>query len=399
MAFRYPLLMAVMTVLSWTAAFGDDAARPARVLFVTQSKGFVHGSVKRNERELAPAEIALTQLGQQTGLFTVHCTQECEADFTKKNLQNYDIVAFYTTGDLPIAEEDLVYFYNDWLKQKGHGVLGFHSAADTFHNDPRYYEMIGGTFISHPWGSGHTVTLVNHDPKSPLAEAFGQDFVIKDEIYMYRNWQPKNVHLLLSLDYSRSKTESPVNVAHGYHVPVSWAREWGNGRIYFNNLGHNEGTWTNAAFLKSITNAVRWIRGQEQADVTPNPAVSAEQEKKAQRDAAEHGFTTVPGVIGQVSGIVTLNGKPLAGAAVEFHPQGSGPASTGVTNAEGKYTLKIDGKANGAIVGQHRVSISADGEKSGGAAAIPAKYADEQSALRADVQRGRNEFHFELKAP
>ena len=47
-------------------------------------------------------------------------------DFTKENLQNYDIVLFYTTGDeqLPIAEDALEYFLNDWLKQKGHGFIG-----------------------------------------------------------------------------------------------------------------------------------------------------------------------------------------------------------------------------------------------------------------------------------
>ncbi len=268
----------------------DDESKPARILFVTQSKGFMHGSVKRGERQLAPAEIALTQLGQQTGLFSVDCTQECESDFTKENLQNYDVVAFYTTGNLPIAQEDLDYFFNEWLRQKGHGVLGFHSAADTFHNYEPYYTMIGGTFIGHPWGAGSTVTLINHEPENPLVDSFGKEFVIKDEIYMYRNFKPENVRVLLSLDYSRSPTGGKVNTAHGYHVPVCWVRSWGDGKVYFNNLGHNEGTWTNKAFLDSITSAVKWIRGDIEAPTEPNPDVSFAQEAKAKADAAEHGF-------------------------------------------------------------------------------------------------------------
>ena len=77
----------------------------------------------------------MTQLGQQTGLFQVHCTQDAAADFTRENLKNYDIVMFYTTGDLPIKHEDLEYFLNDWLKQKGHGFIGFHSATDTYRRD------------------------------------------------------------------------------------------------------------------------------------------------------------------------------------------------------------------------------------------------------------------------
>lgn len=265
-------------------ARADEAKRPSRILFVTQSAGFRHGSVTRQENELAPAEIALTQLGQQTGLFDVDCTQDCAADFTRENLQNYDIVAFYTTLDLPIAAEDLDYFFKEWLPAKGHGVLGFHSAADTFHNYEPYWDMIGGTFIGHPWNAGDTITLIGHDPEHPCARPFGAEFVIKDEIYMYRHWQPEKVRVLLSLDYARSPTGSPINTEHGYHVPVCWVKEYGQGRVYFNNLGHNESSWTNKAYLDSITAAVKWIRGEIEADATPNPDVSAAQEEKARKD-------------------------------------------------------------------------------------------------------------------
>ncbi|MFV0445086.1 MAG: ThuA domain-containing protein [Planctomycetaceae bacterium] len=276
--------------LASSLAHAADAPAKSKVLFVTQSVGFKHGSVTRKERPLAPAEIALTQLGDDTGLFTVDCTQNSDVDFTKENLQNYDIVAFYTTGNLPIADADLDYFFNDWLKQSGHGVLGFHSALDTYLDYEPFYTMIGGTFIGHPWTAGTTVTLVNHDPDNPMAAPFGQEFVIKDEIYMYRHWNPKNVRVLLSLDYSRSPIEREVNVEHGYHVPVCWVREWGPGKIYVNNLGHNETSWTNEAYLKSITTAVKWIRGDIEASAVPNPEVSAQMEEKSRTDAADHDF-------------------------------------------------------------------------------------------------------------
>jgi type 1 glutamine amidotransferase len=268
----------------------DDAPGPSRILFVTQSVGFRHGSVTRRENELAPAEIALTQLGRQTGLFDVDCTQDCAADFTADNLQRYDVVAFYTTLDLPIADADREYFFKEWLPQKGHGVLGFHSAADTLHDYEPYWDMIGGTFIRHPWNAGSTVTLTVHDPEHPCVKPFGSEFVVKDEIYMYRNWQPKKVRVLMSLDYSKSPTDNEVDTKHGYHVPVCWVKEYGEGRVYFNNLGHNEATWTNKTFLDSITTAVKWIRGEVEADATPNPEVSDAQEAKAQRDFESGGF-------------------------------------------------------------------------------------------------------------
>src|SRR5439155_10112237 len=93
------------------------AADKAKILYLTESKGFKHGSVDREpqdkpKRDLAPSEVALTQLGQQTGLFTIHCTQDAKSDFTKENLKNYDIVAFYTTGELPISDETRDYYMN-----------------------------------------------------------------------------------------------------------------------------------------------------------------------------------------------------------------------------------------------------------------------------------------------
>ena len=254
--------------------------KKVRVLMLTQSKGFQHGSVRRPDKQtLAPAEIAITQLGRQTGLFDVHCTQDAAADFTKENLQNYDVVMFYTTGNLPIAEADRDYFFNDWLKQKGHGFLGFHSASDTDHNDQPYWDMIGGTFNGHPWNAGNTVTIAVHEPQHPLMQPFGEKLVIKDEIYQYKNWQPEKVRVLMSLDMAKCDPQKP------YHVPVAWIKEYGQGRVYYNNLGHNEATWTNKAYLKSIENAVRWIRGEIEADATPNPQVSKEQEAKAKAAA------------------------------------------------------------------------------------------------------------------
>ncbi len=279
------LLRIVLGCLSLFVGMNQVEAKdgPSRILFVTQSKGFVHSSVKRQET-LAPAEVAMVQLGEQSGLFSVDCTQDCEADFTKENLQNYDVVAFYTTGDLPIAEADRDYFFNDWLKQKGHGVLGFHSAGDTYHNYEPYWDMIGGVFIGHPWGAGSTVTLTNHEPENPLVQPFGAEFVKQDEIYMYRHWQPEKVRVLMSLDYSKSPTGSKVNTQHGYHVPVCWVKNYGEGRVYFNNLGHREDSWTNKPYLDSITQAVKWIRGEFEIDASPNPEVSNAQEAKAKAD-------------------------------------------------------------------------------------------------------------------
>jgi type 1 glutamine amidotransferase len=284
-------------VLATRVRSADEPATKVKALFLTQSKGFVHGSVKRPKETLAPAEVAMTQLGQQTGLYDLHCTQDAAADITKENLKNYNMVMFYTTGDLPISPENLDFFINDWLKQKGHGFMGFHSATDTYHENETYWQMIGATFVSHPWTANKLVTIDVLDTEHPASRPFDHEFTIKDEIYRYRHWQPDKVRVLMSLNMDkcmpildrggkRAYFNPRTDPTSPYAMPIAWVKDWGQGKVFYTNLGHNEATWTNKTFLKSVEGAVRWIRGLESGDATPNPEVSKAEEVKAR--AAAH---------------------------------------------------------------------------------------------------------------
>jgi uncharacterized protein len=279
------LSLALLTaVLASHCVLGAEGSKaPARILMVTQSKGFVHGSVKRKEAQaLPPSETAMTELGVSSGLFRVDCTQDCEKDFTKENLKNYDIVFFYTTGNLPIKEENLDYFFNDWLKQKGHGFIGAHSAADTYHNYKPYWDMIGGTFNGHPWGAGETVTVTVNDKTHPASKPWGDEFKIKDEIYRFKNWQPEKVHVLMSLNLAQSPKKDLKDGP--YHVPILWVKDYGDGKVMHMSLGHNEAVWNNETYRASLLGGIKWILGQEPGNATPNPELSAEQEKKSKAD-------------------------------------------------------------------------------------------------------------------
>lgn len=63
-----------------------------------------------------------------------------------------------------------------------------------------------------------------------------------------------------------------------------------------------------------------------------------------------------------VSGVVTLDGKPVPGTLVNYQPVGSegvtpGPGSTGRCDENGRYTLSTIRDETGAVVGLHRVRI------------------------------------------
>ncbi len=62
--------------------------------------------------------------------------------------------------------------------------------------------------------------------------------------------------------------------------------------------------------------------------------------------------------LGEVTGRVTLDGKPLPGAVLTFIAQSAkGSPSYGGTDHEGRYTLMFTNTKTGAMVGDHVVEI------------------------------------------
>lgn len=117
--------------------------------------------------------------------------------------------------------------------------------------------------------------------------------------------------------------------------------------------------------------------------------------------------------LGQVSGTVTLDGKPLSNIVVVFQPDSGRPAR-GRTDADGNYELTYIRDTRGTKVGHNRVEIAPSEEEDdpiaeeadpdtlefkrpakSRKAKIPARY-NTQSELEADVQPGENTFDFEL---
>jgi len=120
-----------------------------------------------------------------------------------------------------------------------------------------------------------------------------------------------------------------------------------------------------------------------------------------------------------VTGIVTLDGKPLASAKITFVPtdnsQGSGAA--GATDSAGKYELRAlfgNKSVVGAPPGNYKVVVSlmvkpdgspmpADSQEppmmSGARESLPLKYSDFASTqLSASVASSGSTFNFDLKS-
>lgn len=106
--------------------------------------------------------------------------------------------------------------------------------------------------------------------------------------------------------------------------------------------------------------------------------------------------------LGRVTGVVTLDGKPLARAAVAFVPYERGNGAYATTDAEGRYTLRYTARDEGAVVGRNRVEIrtggegrDADGNLVETPERLPARY-HATSELVVEVAAGDNTLDFPL---
>lgn len=116
-----------------------------------------------------------------------------------------------------------------------------------------------------------------------------------------------------------------------------------------------------------------------------------------------------------VSGTITYSGKPIRGGTVTFHPQGDvGNPAYGLVAADGTYTLTTYDTDDGAVAGNHKVTIEvfpgqwAAEEEGGGEVGlpgaeatsgpgVPGKYSSPDSTpLEFKVEAGSNTADFVL---
>ena len=218
-----------------------------------------------NSRETAAAMVRF--LGAVTHQWDVVADatnqEELQAWMTAGRLKGINLVFFAnTTGDLNLTTEQKKAFY-DWIKDGG-GFAGVHSAADTYHGDADYLDLLRGEFESH--GAQVKVVVRNQDPLHPATRNVPETFEIYDEIYLFKNWSRDKVHVLLSMTTHPNKPE----VAGDF--PVAWTNRVGKGRMFYTSLGHREDVYLNKVYLDHLAGGLQWALGLENGDDAPgNP--------------------------------------------------------------------------------------------------------------------------------
>ncbi|WP_197453307.1 hypothetical protein [Caulifigura coniformis] len=106
--------------------------------------------------------------------------------------------------------------------------------------------------------------------------------------------------------------------------------------------------------------------------------------------------------LADVTGVVTLDGRPAPDLLVSFNPE-KGRASDGVTDKDGKYRQQYLFDTPGATLGKHVVKITTyiveddSPEALKARERVPQRY-NRKSELTAEVKPGPNVINFELKS-
>jgi type 1 glutamine amidotransferase len=268
--------MASAGTLAWRApAICGDKRQ--KVLYFTRSAGFEHSVVKRSGAGPSYSDNVLTELGRRTG-FDVECTKDGRV--FDQNLDQYDVIAFYTTGNLTGPSKDGAPPMSPQGKQKlldaisaGKGFVGFHSATDSFHSkggqfetqtevDP-YIAMIGGEFVIH--GAQQEASLVIAGGFPGMNLGMGEGIAFTEEWYACKNFA-KDLHVVLVQETKMMKGD----MYRRPDYPETWIHMYGKGRVFYTSLGHREDVWDNPFFQAIALGGLSWAMRNADFSVAPN---------------------------------------------------------------------------------------------------------------------------------
>jgi type 1 glutamine amidotransferase len=256
---------------------GAADGKKQKVLYFSRSVTFEHDPVKLKDGKPSLSDRILTEMGNRHG-FEVVCTKD--GSVFDGDLDQYDAIAFYTTGDLTQPDAAKTPPMSPAGKEKllraiaaGKGFVGFHSATDSFHSkgqsrenqtevDP-YIAMIGGEFIVHGDQQEALIRVVS--PDFPGVKAYGETRKLMEEWYTLKNFA-KDLHVILVEDNEGMRGDPYQRPP----FPATWARTHGKGRVFYTSYGHRDDIWNSPQIQDLMAGGLAWAMGNVKFDPVPN---------------------------------------------------------------------------------------------------------------------------------
>jgi uncharacterized protein len=246
--------------------------KPRKMLVYVQTTGFRTPGEPYVNR-------ALKVMSEKTGAFSVEYSTNINV-FLPENLNKYDAILLNSTVNMPVSPEttpEICKSIMDFVKG-GKGVIGIHGAVDNFNRWPEAQEMMGNIFRGHPWTDGRVWAVKIDEPTHPLMAPFKghKGFKIVTELYASTPpvYSRDKQLVLMSLDMSDEATKAAARTDADMDTGVCWIKNWGQGRIFYTNLGHggNGGgiELENTPILEHYLLGIQWALGDlKNIDATP----------------------------------------------------------------------------------------------------------------------------------
>ncbi len=177
---------------------------------------------------------------------TIETSLDCLSDIAK--LKTYSVIfPCWTMGQLTPEQTKAL----DEAVRFGVGLAGIHGGmGDAFRGNGHYEWMVGGHFVGHPHVGDYTVCI--KDAASPITRDLPGVFPYRSEQY-YMLIDPA-VHVLADSQY--------IHEGRACTMPVAWIKTWGQGRVFYNALGHAPEEFTQfPSALTLTTQGILWAAG------------------------------------------------------------------------------------------------------------------------------------------
>ena len=173
--------------------------------------------------------------------FGVETSQSLDAFSDEERLLAFDlIVPCWTMGQLDGPQESALC----GAVSKGVGIAGVHGGAgDAFRSNTQYQFMVGGQFVHHPEQFEYTVYIV--DRTDPITAGIENFRIFSEQYYMH-------------VDPSNRVLAATLVTPAGCWMPVVWRRTYGEGRVFYNSLGHIAKEFDIPEVLALTTRGMLW---------------------------------------------------------------------------------------------------------------------------------------------
>ncbi|MDR2882362.1 MAG: ThuA domain-containing protein [Alistipes sp.] len=149
--------------------------------------------------------------------------------------------------------------------RRGVGLAGWHGGTgDAFRNNVEFQYMVGGQWVAHPGGViDYRVNIIDHE--DPVTAGL-TDFDMHSEQYFVH--VDPNVKVMATTTYTGEQNFW----LDGAVAPIVWKKQYGNGRVFYNALGHVAADFAVPQALEMMKRGIRWA--SESLEKGPEPWLS-----------------------------------------------------------------------------------------------------------------------------